>query len=243
MDWSYCREPVSAWTHGAWMLLALPGSWLLWRRTRGEPGKRIGISVFCFSMIFCFAASWLFHSVPPAQEERFAVLDHIGIYMLIAGTVTPIALVVLRGYWRAWLLTTVWVMAVTGSALRLTIDLPPWVATSFYLAMGWIGCLTYCELARSLSHAGVRPIWLGGVFYTLGAFIHRLGWPVLSPGAFSSHDLFHLFVMAGSFCHYYFMYAVLAPYRGRVLARAAAQAPAVEPLPLPGRLAGNAVEG
>src|SRR6516165_9206880 len=60
MDWFYCREPVSAWTHGAWALLAVPASWLLWRRTRGDRGKRVGILVFGFSLIFCFAASWLF---------------------------------------------------------------------------------------------------------------------------------------------------------------------------------------
>src|SRR5262249_26677403 len=179
MDWSYCREPVSAWTHGIWMLLALPGGWLLWRRTRGESGKRIGVSIFVFSLIFCFGASWLFHSVPPEREDYFAVLDHIGIYMLIAGTVTPITLVVLRGFWQTGLFATIWAMAIAGSVLLLTVVPPPWLATGFYLAMGWVGCVTYCELARGLSHAGVRPIWLGGLFYTTGAFIHRVNWPVL----------------------------------------------------------------
>ncbi len=243
MDWTYCREPVSAWTHGVWMLLAFQASWLLWRRTHGEPGKRVGVSIFTFSLVFCFGASWLFHSVPPEYESCFAILDHIGIYMLIAGTVTPIALVVLRGYWRTGLLTTIWLMALSGSVLCLTIVVPPWLSTGYYLAMGWIGCLTYCELARGLSHAGVRPIWLGGLFYTMGAFIYRANWPILDPVAFTSHDLFHLFVMTGSFCHYYFMYAVLAPYRGRILARATPAAADARPLPLPGRLAGNPVEG
>src|SRR2546427_11237 len=133
MDWTYCREPVSAWTHGAWMLLALPGGWLLWRRTRGESGKRVGIAIYSFSMVFCFGASWLFHSVPPAWEDRCATLDHIGIYTLIAGTVTPIVLVVLRGSLRSCLLAAVWAMAIAGSVLRLTVAVPPWLSTLSYL--------------------------------------------------------------------------------------------------------------
>jgi hemolysin III len=242
MDWFYCREPVSAWTHGAWALLAVPASWLLWRRTRGDRGKRVGILVFGFSLIFCFAASWLFHTVPPGRERRFATLDHIGIYTLIAGTVTPIALVVLRGFWRTGMLATIWGLALTGTVLRVTVDVPGWTATVFYLIMGWIGCATYCELARFLSHRGVRPIWLGGLFYSVGAVIHRADWPILSPGVFNAHDLFHLFVMAGSMCHYYFMLRVLAPYRMRRLAPVVSESPSVQAIPLHGNLASGALE-
>jgi hemolysin III len=213
MAWLIGREPVSAWTHGLWLVLSLPGSWCLWRLSRGDRVKQAGLLVFGIGLALCYGGSCLYHAVPPRLSEACNVLDHIGIYTLIAGTATPIALVVLRGWWRAGLLTTIWLLALVGIVVRLSTELPLPVRTGFYLLMGWVGCITYAELVRHLSHAKVRPIWLGGLFYSAGAVINLLHWPVLVPGAFGAHDLFHLFVMAGSLCHYYFMLAVVVPYQ------------------------------
>jgi hemolysin III len=93
-------------------------------------------------------------------------------------------------------------------------ELPLPVRTSFYLLMGWIGCVTYFELVRHLSHRKVGPIWQGGLLYTVGAVFNLCGWPVFAPGVFDAHDLFHLFVIAGSLCHYHFMLSTLVPHRG-----------------------------
>jgi hemolysin III len=81
--------------------------------------------------------------------------------------------------------------------------------------MGWVGILTYFELARRLSHASVRPMWIGGLCYTIGAVLESLYWPNPWPGVFGHHEIFHLWVMAGAAFHYYFMLAVLTPYRLR----------------------------
>jgi hemolysin III len=228
MGWLAVREPVSTWTHALWLLLSLPGTWVLWRLCRGDRVKQLGMLVFGLSLALCYAGSSLYHAVPAELADEFNVLDHIGIYVLIAGTVTPIGLVVLRGWWRTGLLCTIWLMALTGIVLRLATELPLALRTSFYLAMGWVGCVTYFELARHLSHRGVRLIWLGGLLYSAGAVINLVGWPELWPPAFEAHELFHLFVMAGSLCHYYFMLTVVVPF-GRTTAPVARGAARTRP--------------
>src|SRR6266436_939153 len=100
MTWLAFREPASAWTHLVWLALAIPATGLLCRLGRGDVVKQAGLQVFGFSLIFCSAGSFLFHSAPAWLAGPFNAMDHIGIYLLIAGTVTPIALVVLRGRWR-----------------------------------------------------------------------------------------------------------------------------------------------
>jgi hemolysin III len=243
MDWLIGREPVSAWTHGLWLVLSLPGSWCLWRLSRGDRVKQVGMLIFGAGLALCYGGSYLYHAVPDRFSEAFNVLDHVGIYALIAGTVTPVALIVLRGWWRAGLLTTTWLMALAGIVVRLSTDLPLAVRTGFYLLMGWVGCVTYAELVRHLSHTKVRPIWLGGLFYSVGAFLNVLHWPALAPGAFTAHDLFHLFVMAGSLCHYYFMLAVLVPYRRPQPAAVPAEGAGEPGLPFRPALAPQPAEG
>jgi hemolysin III len=198
------------------MFLSLPGTLVLWRLSRGDRLKRIGVSIFGLTLALCYAGSWLYHSVPASLTPPFATADHIGIYLLIAGTVTPIALVVLRGWWRIGLLGGIWGLALVGIIVRLTIDVPVEWLTGLYLGMGWVGCLTFYELVRRLSLFNVRLIVLGGVFYSLGALINGIGWPRIDPPWVGPHELFHLFVMAGSLFHYYFMLAAVLPYRGPV---------------------------
>jgi hemolysin III len=225
MSWLLLREPVSALTHFAWMVLAIPATWALWRLSRPDGRKRVGLLVYGGGLIVCFAASGLYHSVPARIAAPFRTLDHVGICLLIAGTVTPIALVVLRGWWRIGLLSAIWAFALAGITLRLTTRLPLGVLTAFYLVMGWLGCATYFELLKHLSPAKVRLIVWGGVFYSIGAIINTVDWPSLAPPLFGPHELFHLFVMTGSAFHYYFMLVAILPYQAVALAATAAPAP------------------
>jgi hemolysin III len=242
MTWFDFREPVSAWTHFLWLILSLPGTYVLVRLSRGDRVKQLGMLTFGLGLAVCYAGSTLFHAVrlSNAAIHHFNTLDHVGIYVLIACTATPIALVVLRGAWRAGLLTSIWILAVLGIVLCVTeVPMPRWLSTAYYLLMGWIGCATYFELTTHLSHRAVRPIWIGGLLYSVGALIHLADWPNLAPDVFGAHELFHLFVMGGSLCHYYFMLAVLVPYRYRPPAHVQ---PAGEPaLPL-ARLARQTAE-
>jgi hemolysin III len=171
--------------------------------------------IYSASLILCFAGSGLYHAVPEEYVEPFGLLDHIGIYLLIAGTVTPIGLIILHGRARALLVGGIWLMAAAGIGTRLIAEPHLSVRTSFYLVMGWIGCLGYFQLVRRLSHAKVAPMWLGGLFYSVGAAINL--WvhfpPDFTLAFFSPHAVFHVFVIAGAACHYYFMVAMLIPYR------------------------------
>jgi hemolysin III len=228
IEWLTFREPVNAWTHFLWLLLAFPGTWLLWRRSRGDRLKQISMLIFGVGLVTCYGGSWLFHAVRLSEKsiQRFNTLDHVGIYLLIAGSCTPIALVILRGVWRSSLLTSIWLLALVGIVLCLAdVRMPIWLSTLLYLVMGWVGCVTYFELASRLSHAAVRPVWIGGVLYSIGAILNVIQWPKIVPGVFEEHELFHLFVMGGSLCHYWFMLRIVAPYQ---------QQPAAETTPMIG---------
>jgi hemolysin III len=213
MTWLHFREPVSAWTHFAWMWLALPATWVLWRLGRGSLIKRAGGMTFGFTLVFCYAASWLYHSVPTELALLFNKVDHVGIHLLIAGTVTGVALIVLDGRWRLGLVWGIWMLALMGITLRLTLHPSAVVLTIYYLFMGWVGCVACFELSRRLSRPALRPLWIGGLCYTAGAVLNSLHWPVLVPGVVEAHEVFHLFVMAGTACHYWFMVGAVLPYQ------------------------------
>jgi len=216
--WLNFREPVSAWTHGLWLLLSPLALVILWRAGRGDRVKRAGFLVFGLSLALCYAGSTAFHGVrlSPDAIEFFATLDSIGIYLLIAGTVTPVALVVLRDRWQWGILVSAWALAGVGILLALTpLQVPRAISTGLYLGLGWGVALCYFVLAQTLSHRALRPLLTGGVLYTVGAVLNLLRWPLLWPGVFSAHELFHLFVMGGSLAHVWFMLRVIGPYDRR----------------------------
>ena len=165
------REPVSAWTHCAGVLLALPATVLLWRRTGGQTGKRLALLIYGLTLAFCYLASTLFHGVraSAASINGFARLDNVGIFALIAGSYTPLAWCLLRGQWRRWTLVAVWTVAVTATIViavgnRFSITF----ATCLYMGMGWGVVLCYFEIARAVSHRALLPVVLGGLSYTRG---------------------------------------------------------------------------
>lgn len=219
MSWLDFREPVNTWTHLLWMLLAFPATWLLWRRSRGDRPKQLSMLVFGISLICCFAGSSLWHAVrvPYPELEFFAMLDYAGIYLLIAGTATPIVFTLLRDPLRRGMLVTMWGLAAAGIVLRVVRgETPPWVCTSLYLGMSWSLATSYPALVRAVSHRPLRPLVAGGVLYTVGAIIyviHRMTrWPVLWPGLVGGHEIFHVFVMAGSAAHFWFILTRVVPF-------------------------------
>jgi hemolysin III len=242
MPWFDFREPVSAWTHCAGLLLSVPATLVLWRRGRGDRGKQLSLLVFGVSMALCYAGSTLYHAVrlpPDVVEGWFQTLDYIGIYLLIAGTMTPVAVVVLQGPWRVITLAVAWAFAAVGIILHLLpLGMSRSLSTALYLGMGWSAVLCYFKWARILSHRSLRPLVLGGLFYAVGAVLNWVHWPTLWPGAFSTHDFYHLFVMAGSLCHFWFMYTVVAPFKraggSRPPETVTGAVAALEPPPQPG---------
>lgn len=216
MSFFLFREPVNAWSHGVGFLLALLGTLFLWHRSPGDrPVRRLTLLIFGLSLAFCYAASTLYHGlrIPRDRLAVFDRLDRIGIFLLIAGSYTPLAWSLLRGWWRSVTLTAVWLIAIVASG-KLAIDgpFPPLWTTGLYLGMGWAAIACYAELARVVSHRALRPLVTGGLFYSAGAVLNMLRWPVLLPGVFGAHELFHLFVLAGSLAHYRLMITVVIPF-------------------------------
>jgi hemolysin III len=215
MDFLNLREPVSAWSHGSWLLLSLPATWLLWRQSGADLAKRLSVLVFGLSLAFCYAGSTLYHGVrlSPSAIDSFDELDHIGIFVLIAGSYTPIAWNLMQGWWKWGTLTFAWFFGTVGTVLILTTGvLPLFWSTLFYLAMGWGALLCYFELTRILSHRSLFPLLLGGLLYSVGALLNLIGWPEIWPGVFGPHEVFHVLVMAGSLSHFWFVLKVVVPY-------------------------------
>jgi hemolysin III len=164
--------------------------------------------------VVCYGSSTLYHAAWARGDllELLRKLDHVGIYVLIAGTYTPAAWSLFRGAWRRCTLATVWGLAACCSlVVGIGGVLPIWLATTTYLAMGWGVLFCYHELARDHSHRTLLPLPLGGICYSAGAVINLAGWPIVVPGVFGAHELFHLFVIAGSACHVAFMLEVVLP--------------------------------
>ncbi len=215
MDLFDPREPVAAWSHFAGLLLALPGTYLLWRRSSGDRAKRLSVLIYGFTLAFCYLASTLYHAVrlPAYRITEFARLDAVGIFALIAGTYTPIAVCLMRGWWRKCTLAAVWGVAVTATfVIASGRHFSTALATGLYLAMGWGAVVCYFEVARDVTHRALLPVVGGGLSYSVGAVLNLLHWPVFYPGFFEAHELFHMFVLAGSLAHYIFILKVAVPF-------------------------------
>lgn len=211
------REPVSALTHFIAMLLALCAAVPLLVRAAVHSGVKslTAMTVFMISMVLLYAASTIYHSVNCSGRvlRIFRKMDHMMIFILIAGTYTPVCLLTLPKPSGLMLLAAVWGIALVGIFIKgFWITCPKWFSSVLYIAMGW-SCLSVLGQLFSLLplHAF---LWLlaGGLIYTAGGIIYALRLPLFDARhpMFGLHEIFHLFVMAGSLCHFVFMFCYLA---------------------------------
>lgn len=213
----YIREPVNSLTHGIGALLAVVGLVLLLREAilRGSVSQIIAFSMFGLSMVLLYTASSLYHALPVKEKtlELFRKLDHSMIYVLIAGTYTPICLLVLEGSWKWGLFTTIWSLAIIGIIKKmLWMNAPRWLSTLFYLGMGWLAVIIFPTLMDKLPMAFMIWIGVGGFAYTFGAIIYGLKKPNPIPEWFGHHEIWHLFVLAGTASHFWAIYEYLPAY-------------------------------
>jgi hemolysin III len=165
---------------------------------QGDPWKVVSFSIYGASLILLYLFSTLYHSLHHAGKTVFQKLDHLAIYLLIAGTYTPFTLVTLRGRWGWVLFGLIWGLAVLGIVLEVFLRKGRRIVpVVIYLAMGWLIVIVLKPLLGSLTRAGFIWLLLGGLFYTLGVFFYAIGSKVNH-----FHGIWHLFVMAGSLCHY-----------------------------------------
>lgn len=204
-------EPVSCWTHFIAAFISLIGIYFLWKKARGNNVRLGALYLYSFSLIFLFSMSGVYHLLDHSTVARdvFQRLDHAGIWVLIAGTFTPIHVILFRGSWRWLILTIVWSIAITGLTLEVIFfkSIPEWLSLSFYLSLGWLGVLTSWKFRRSFSHKSIMWMIFGGIFYSIGAVMEFTRWPVLIDGVIGPHEVFHVFVMLGAFSHWMFIYS------------------------------------
>jgi hemolysin III len=196
------------------VVLSITGLVTLLVESRGDPWRVVGFSIYGASLILLYSASTIYHwrALPPRGEDILKRLDHVAIFVLIAGTYTPVCLVTLRGGWGWSVLGLVWGLALLGLVLKLFFQhLPRWSSTALYVGMGWMAVVAVVPLVQSLPVSGM--IWLvtGGVLYTLGAVIYAAKWPNPAPRVFGFHEVFHVFVLAGSITHFVFMMRYVLP--------------------------------
>lgn len=199
------QNPIRGFLHGGAAVAALIGTIYLVYETWDNTAALIGSVVFGLALLVMYTVSTLYHSVPWRAEwkRRLQRIDHSMIYLVVAGTFTPIAIAGLEGAAMWWCLGLVWSIAIVGIALKLVL---PTVSTglsvTLQLVMGWTVILWIPQIWSSLGAEAILYIAVGGLFYTLGSVIFMTKRPRLFPRMFSYHELFHLFVVVASVFHF-----------------------------------------
>ena len=211
------REPGSAITHFIGMMMAIIAATPLMVKvaTDADHITFIAMAVFIGSMVALYGASAIYHSVTVKDNilRVFRKLDHMMIFVLIAGSYTPVCLVVLGNRLGYTLLAVVWGVAIAGMIIKACwITCPKWFSSVLYIAMGWACLAVFGTLWNTLSRSAFLWLLAGGIISTLGGIIYALKLPIFNARHkhFGSHEIFHLFVMGGSICHFIFMYLYVA---------------------------------
>lgn len=207
------REPGSAITHYIGMLLSLLAAAPLLIKAVGSgiPGAIPAMTIYITAMVLLYAASTTYHALNVSSQiiKILKKIDHMMIFVLIAGSYTPICMLVLDAKIGTILLSLVWGIAILGMLLKaFWVTCPKWFSSILYIAMGWVCVLVLPTLLKTLSPGAFGWLLAGGLLYTAGGVIYALKLKAFN-GAhkyFGSHEIFHLFVMAGSICHFIVMY-------------------------------------
>lgn len=210
----HIKDPGSAITHFIGMLMAIFAAIPLLIKAAHEPGRIyvISIAVYAASLILLYAASTTYHTFDKSEKINTILkkIDHMMISILIAGSYTPICLLVLKGKTGFMLLGIVWGIAFLEILIKaFWVYCPKWVSSVLYIGMGWTCVLAFTQILNSMSPTAFGWLLAGGLIYTVGGIIYALKLPLFNNRHknFGSHEIFHLFVMGGSACHFIVMYA------------------------------------
>ena len=214
----HIKEPGSAITHFIGMLMAIFAAIPLLIKAANEPSRVyiISLAIYAASLILLYAASTTYHTFDISAKANTLLkkIDHMMISVLIAGSYTPVCLIVLKGKTGIILLSIVWGIAIAGILIKaFWVYCPKWVSSVLYIGMGWTCVLALTQILNNMSPAAFAWLLAGGIIYTLGGVIYALKLPLFNSKHknFGSHEIFHLFVMGGSACHFVVMYSYLLP--------------------------------
>ena len=215
---THVKDPGSAITHFIGMLMAIFAAVPLLIKAAHEPSRIyiISLTIYAASLILLYAASTTYHTFDISAKVNTVLkkIDHMMISVLIAGSYTPVCLIVLKGKTGIILLSIVWAIAVAGILIKaFWVYCPKWVSSVLYIGMGWTCVLAFTQILNNMSPAAFGWLLAGGIIYTAGGVIYALKLPLFNNRHknFGSHEIFHLFVMGGSACHFVVMYAFLLP--------------------------------
>ncbi len=205
------REPVNAISHMAGSLASIVALTLMvvFASFKADAWHVVSFAVFGITLVFMYTASFLYHGLRLSERslEIFRRIDHIMIFIVIAGSYTPLCLVPLRGPWGWTLFGTIWGIALAGIILKLFwMHLPRWVSTFIYLGMGWLCMVAVYPLVQILGPVPLLWLALGGFFYSIGALVYSLKKPDPFPGIFGFHEIWHIFVLLGSASHFWLVF-------------------------------------
>ena len=204
-------RPWSAVTHGIGAALAAVGTaFLLVRAARlHDPTLLVLFLIYGLSMLGLYTASTLYHCLRTSVPGRIALrkYDHCSIYLLIAGSYTPLCLTALRDSGGVPLLAAAWTLAAAGLVLTIAkLSIPRWLTSAIYLFMGWLALFAIAPIHRALPAAGFGWLLAGGLLYTVGGVLYAVKWPGRNNPRFGCHEIFHVFILLGSVCHFVLMY-------------------------------------
>ena len=209
------KDPGSALTHFIGMILAALASTplLAVAASRSDTLTVLSLAVFTLSMILLYGASTIYHTLNISEKANKVLrkVDHMMIFILIAGSYTPICVITLRDSIGYSLLALVWGTAAVGILIKMFwITCPKWFSSLIYISMGWLCILVMVPLVKSLPTAAFAWLMAGGIIYTIGGVIYALKLSIFNARHqfFGSHEIFHLFVMAGSLCHFVVMFYI-----------------------------------
>lgn len=214
---TFLRDPVSSSSHlltAAWAVFA---TLVMIRLTGKRPGRMLPVVVYGASMVLLFLASGTFHGLhydTPEEKRFYQKIDMSAVYLLIAGTYTPVFAIALRGALRRWFLRAVWLLALTGVAcLWLAPKAPHWSIVGIYLVVGWLGILPLPMYYRAVGWRAMNWVWVGAGLYSVGAVCEIVEWPVLVPGWFGFHEVLHVTHSAASVVFFLFIVRYVIPYQ------------------------------
>ena len=214
----HIKEPGSAITHFIGMLMAIFAAVPLLIKAAHEPSRIyvISLAIYAASLILLYAAITTYHTFDISKKLNTILnkIYHMMISVLIAGSYTPVCLIVLKGKTGIILLSIVWAIAIAGILIKaFWVYCPKWVSSVLYIGMGWTCVLAFTQILNNMSPAAFGWLLAGGIIYTVGGVIYALKLPIFNSRHknFGSHEIFHLFVMGGSACHFVVMYAFLLP--------------------------------
>jgi hemolysin III len=202
------RDPVSMGSHLLGALLSVGATYVLLRRARRNGRSGLGVGTYGVMMTLAFSASALFHYVEAGSPryELYNKLDHVAIFLMIAGTGTAIYSA-LQAQWTNHVMGALWGCALLGIVLKLTFwSMPDWATATVYLTVGWLGSLGVLQMGRTSDHRPVRLFLLGALVFTLGALVYAGDRPSIWTDVIGAHEVFHGLVLIGAALHYAFIY-------------------------------------